>query len=258
MASTAVTPAEISACVQEISVPPDETISSTNSAGWPAIKSESVKVTSTERSPRRVFRPTACLSRSRLARSPTQGPELLIGPNDDSVVRHVSGTQGIGNGRHRRKVITLDAREDLFYSPRAMQMRIDSNDAIEAARKQGANDPLIDRLTSMKGGILTHIAKIRSSQDQSACAFATKRFSREKQCQQLVIRPVERRINDACRRRRSDSHAKFAIREGMYIDRMKWNPKPGCKALRIANGRRKRMNGCFIHRLLARPFEPRT
>ena len=78
-----------------------------------------------------------------------------------------------------------------------MQMRVDSDDAVEAARDQRPDDLLADRLASMKRGVLPHVAEIGRDQDQRRAPFAPKRFSREQQCQQLVVRPVERRINDA-------------------------------------------------------------
>ena len=62
--------------------------------------------------------------------------------------------QRFGDGRHRRQVVGLDAREHRLDVSGAMQMSIDRDDAVDIGCEQPADRPLADRLALVEGGVL--------------------------------------------------------------------------------------------------------
>ena len=76
-----------------------------------------------------------------------------------------------------------------------------------------ADDLLADRFAGMKGGVLPHVAEVWRDKNEPPAAISPKRFRGEQQREKLVVRTVERRINNADGRSRPRAHAQFAIRE---------------------------------------------
>ena len=75
-------------------------------------------------------------------------------------------------------------------------MGIDGNDAVHASREQRANDFLADRFALVEGSVLPHVAEIGRHQDEALGAVAPQGFGGEQQRNELVVRPIERGIDD--------------------------------------------------------------
>ena len=73
-----------------------------------------------------------------------------------------------------------------------MQMRVDGDDAVDASRKQRANDLLADRFALAKGGILPHVAQVRREKHEALGASAPQRLGRKQQRDEFVVWPVQR------------------------------------------------------------------
>ena len=62
---------------------------------------------------------------------------------------------------------------------RAMQMRVDGDDAIDASGDQRADDLLADRFAFVERGVLAHVAEIGREQDEAFRASAPQRLGGE-------------------------------------------------------------------------------
>ena len=79
---------------------------------------------------------------------------------------------------------------------RAVQMRVDRDDAIHKTSEQPANDLLADRFARLKGSVLPHVAEIGRDQNEPLGAIAPQRFGGEQERDKFFVRPIERRIDD--------------------------------------------------------------
>ncbi len=205
-------PRPSSAFAQAIKVPPDETISSTSSTGRPATSAGSAKPISTERSPRRIFCATVCASPSWPARSLTQGRDSASGPTtmvagSIPVVRSAFAIAGMAD----RFSASMPGKTALM-SVGAMKVSVHRDDAIHNSRDQPADRLLADRFAFVEGCVLAHVAEIGRQQDEPPCARPPQRFRGEQNGNELVIRLVERGIDDRRRRRRGRPSPAFPRR----------------------------------------------
>ena len=147
--------------------------------------------------------------------------------------------QSIGDRRHGRQIVGLDAgkyRANVFG---AMQMGVNGDYAVHRIRQQPADDFLVDRFAWMEGRVLPHVTEIGRHQHQPPRAAAPQCFRCEQQRHQLLIRLVKRRIDDGGRRRRSGGDAQLSIRETMQRDFMQRHAKPRRQPGRHARRRRQ-------------------
>lgn len=84
---------------------------------------------------------------------------------------------------------------------RSVKVSVDRDDAIETIRDQSADHLLADGFAGMKSDVLPHIAKVGRDENEPFAAISPKRFRGEQQGEKLVVRPVERGVNDAHGRR---------------------------------------------------------
>ena len=173
----------------------------------------SAKLISTERSPRRVFCATVCASPSRPARSLTQGRDSASGPTTMVAGSIPVSAQRVRNRRHGRQVFGLDAGKDRPDVGGAMKVSVHRDDAIHNSRDQPADRLLADRFAFAKGGVLAHVAEIGRQQHEPPCARPPQRFGGEQNRNELVIRLVERGIDDRGRRRPGRPSPAFRRRE---------------------------------------------
>ena len=132
-ASIAVAPADCSAFAQAATVAPEDTMSSTSSAGRLARRAGSGKVDLD----RAVA--AAALARDRVIK-PEPGreiahprPRFLVRADNNRLMVDVRA-QHLGDRRHGRKVVSLDTRKDIANVGGAVQMRVDRHDTVKAAR----------------------------------------------------------------------------------------------------------------------------
>ena len=157
-----------SALAQAISVPPEETISSTIRAGRPAMQCR-VRAKRFRPSDRRggSFAQRSWRQPSRPARSLTQGRDSASGPTTT-----VAGSRPVcAQTRRRWPAWPTDCRprcRETRRSMSAVRCRCASTviDAIDDLGEQLADDLLADRFAVMEGGVLPHVAEIGRQQHQ--------------------------------------------------------------------------------------------
>ncbi len=246
-ASTVAAPAAYSAFAHVVSVPPDETMSSTSSTGRPANSAGSAKLIATERSLRRVFWRDRVLQVEPAREIGDPRPRFLVGPHNYRGRIDVARTQRRGNRWHGRKIVGVNAREDVVNVLGAVQMGVDRDHAVDVAGQKPADRPLADRLAVVKGRILPHVAEVGRNQHQPLGAAAPQRFRREQQRQQLIVGMIERRVNDGRCRRGSYGDAQLAVRKAMHLDRVRRNAEPCGQPGRFRRGARQVLQDGAVH-----------
>ena len=121
-------------CAQAISVPPDDTMSSTSRAGRPANSFGSAKAISTERSPRRVLRATACVNAEPAGEIAHPGLEFGIGTDHDRArieCRPRADASAMA-GMADRSSASMPGKTSSM-SCGAVQMSVDRDDPVEAS-----------------------------------------------------------------------------------------------------------------------------
>ena len=193
IASTEMAPAAMTARAQDCIVPPDETMSSTSRAGRPFKTFGSSRAISTERSPRRVFLATVHATPSNALSSLTHGARLGIRTDNDrsrieaSPARRCLAMAGMAD----RLSASMPGQTSLR---RAVRWRWAST-VITRSKLLAISLPddlLADRLAGMKCSVLPHVAEVGRDKNEPRAAISPKRFRREQQGQELVVRTVER------------------------------------------------------------------
>jgi len=114
-----------------------------------------------------------------------------------------------------------------------MEMGVDRHDTVERIGEEPTNDFLADRFAGMKSRILAHIAHIGRNQDQPLRSVAPQGLCGEQDGEELVVRLVERRINDRDRRSRSYADPQFAVGKPVNPDLMCRKPKLRSQSRRV-------------------------
>ena len=128
-------------------------------------------------------------------------------------------------------------------------MSIDGDDAVERLVEEPADDTLADRFARPEGRILAHVRKIRRNEHQPFRALAPQRFRGEQQDEQLLVRLVERRIDDRRRRRGTRRNAQLSVGKPMNVDFVARNGEQCREPTRIARRRRQVLKADAAHRL---------
>ena len=106
-----------------------------------------------------------------------------------------------------------------------MQVRIDRHNPGELGAKNAANDLLSDGFSRPKGTILAHIRQVGGHKSWAFKVVGAQYRNRQQKLDQLVIRLVERPIDDGVASYHVQPDAAFAVRESMAFDGMTGNSK---------------------------------
>ena len=128
-----------------------------------------------------------------------------------------------------------------------MEMSVDGYDPIDNSRQQPADHLLADRFALLEGRVLPHVAEIGRHQNEPLRAIAPQCLGGEQERNELVVRPVERGIDDGRRGRWTDRYAQFSVRKLMQGNLVRGNAKPRCKSCCVASGGRQVLNGHIAH-----------
>ncbi len=94
-----------------------------------------------------------------------------------------------------------------------MEVSVDGYDTIETIRNETSDHLLANAFAGMKGDVLPHVAKVRGDKNEPLAAISPKGLRSKQQGEKLVVRLVERGVNNAHRRSRPRADAQFAVRE---------------------------------------------
>jgi len=128
-----------------------------------------------------------------------------------------------------------------------MEMSVHRYNAIEAIRNQLADHFLTDTFAPMKGGVLSHIAKVRGDKNEPSAAISPKRLRCKQQREQLVVRQIEGCVNDADGRSRPRADADLAIRKCVNFQLMQRDAQASRQAAGIVHIRGPGMDGDIFH-----------
>ena len=92
-----------------------------------------------------------------------------------------------------------------------MKVSVHRDDAIHNSRDQPADRLLADRFAFAKGRVLAHVTEIGRQQHEPRCARPSQCFRGEQNGDELVIRLVERGIDDRGGGGSADRHPHFAV-----------------------------------------------
>ena len=118
------------------------------------------------------------------------------------------------------------------------------------ARDQPADRPLADRFALVKGCVLAHVAEIGSQQHEPLGARPPQCFRGEQYGNELVVRLVERGIDDRRRGGRADRHAHFPVGKPVQRDFLEGKAKQRGQPSCIAGTGWQALNGDVAHGLV--------
>lgn len=105
-------------------------------------------------------------------------------------------------------------------------MRVDRDDAIKCLRQQLADNLLANRLAVMERRVLAHITKIGCHQNEPSRTTAPQGFTGEQQRKQLVIRLMQRGIDERRLGRLAYCDAQFLVGKAVGLDLMQGKSEP--------------------------------
>ncbi len=152
-----------------------------------------------------------------------------------------------GDRAHRRQVIALDTWADVAEPSRSVEVSVDRYDAIETIRDEKADHLLAYAFAGMKGDVLPHVAKVRGDESEPLTAISPQRLRGKQKGKKLVIRPVERGINNPHGRSRPRANAQLAIRKCVDVELMQWQPQTSCQTAGVVHISRQAMDGDTVH-----------
>lgn len=133
----------------------------------------------------------------------------------------------------------------------AMEVGVDRDHAIERLGEESSDDLLTDRLVLVKRSVLPHVAEIRRDQNQPLGAVAPQGLGGEQQRQELLVRPIQRRIDRDDRRRWRHAHTQLRVRKSVNVDCIRRNAQTRGKAAGVIVARWQALNRKRAHGLVS-------
>ena len=147
-------------------------------------------------------------------------PRFAVRPDQQRVVASVE--RG-GQQRRRGDTRRFHPRHDRGERTGPVEMWIQRQQAVEMVGQQLAHHPLAYRLAVMERDILPHVGEIGRDQDDLGRPVGAQRGHRQQQLDQLVVRMIERAIQERSFRRRLDSNQALAVRKPVHRHRPAWH-----------------------------------